>query len=288
VPALLILAGLTRFFPWDTAFAIQQGIAPLPEADSHFSIAFMPGTVSRVAEDQFRNNGRPALCVPLSISAVPEKSWLNTDSMRVRIVDGSGTTVWNPEPSFTVQYFAGNRRPETEPLLTSVWEMPGGGICQPVSMTSSEMARLSSLQNTRIQLDYSLTMLGADKTFSLPIPSSERDVELAGLGHCRTKPDSGKVVISCISSDPPDSAASFVWDESGRTIGRPSFWITPDFGPWRHTNLQRWGGSLSVSLPAAAIVKPTYELRTYRILGHTTRQVTVPVTRLQDFVPIKE
>ena len=264
--AFFALARLTPMMPWQSAFALQQGLAPSPGSASSVVLAF----------DSSPNRTRLAFCIPVTVSGLPADSWVNVDRVSVSLTDAAGGVVW--------------KNPIQLPWIDSAKpfsSIRGHDGCEPFSMDSDEINRLSKMSALHARLDYSLTLFGLDKSYAIPVgSSSDGDQVLPDVGRCGTRTGYW-VTLRCITQKAPTCAMAFLSNKTTGLRTPPAYSCNPDYEPFGGETSTTWGSGLSIpsrNLPDPVITNWQFVLRTYKPLDHFTRQLTTPAIDLRDWV----
>lgn len=261
------LARLAPLMPWQTAFAVQQRLAPAHGAAASVALAFDPAA----------GGASPVSCIPLTVSGLPAHSWLNVDSLSASLIDAKGSVIWKTRLSESA-------KDSSSPFNS----MRGRYGCQPVPMEASDIKRFADAPALRVRLDYSLTLFGVDKTYAMPTAtSSDSDQILPDVGRCRTKVGE-RVDLGCLTQQPPTCAMAFLEDKTTGTRSPPVYSCAPDYDPWTGGDVSNWGSGLSIpwrNLTDQKINNWQFVLRTYKPLDHFSRQITTPEIKLRDWLP---
>jgi len=258
---VLLLTSLAPLLPWQSAFAIEQRLSPAPGAGANVSVIFHPTHM----------NGA---CIPVAFSGMPNGSWLNIDSAKASLLVGD-KVVLSKRNSVLHDSSApiGNRVRGNPPQDTT------GGICEPFDIPSDVVTRYEN-QPVRLQLDYSLTLFGPDKSYAMP--ASDGDQRMPGVGWCKThlKDGPNELELGCIAENGPACLEAWTVSATGQRNPPTGYYCKPDYDAVRGVDISQWGSIFNLPVHKG----DKLVIRTYRPLDHFERQVTTSEIKLQDWL----
>jgi hypothetical protein len=288
---LLCLAAL--FMPWKPAFAIQQGLSPHPGGASAVNLEFHP-ELGRFP-DPFKNGGRgyrfvwlrreeaSFLYLPLRILGLPDDAVLRTDMVTCRLTAPDGAT---EDLGF------GSASPITRAPSASVMN-------QGLVMSTALFDKLKD-KPVRLDLDYSLTLLGFDAAHAIPALDGQQTVP--GFGRCETrmnKPATG-VQLHCLMAPRTPPCVTFFLEHPSSGKRNPATPVcegqyTPVYMVFEPDAYRRaiiglpfrdTAGLMHMPVDENKIQQSQVVLRFYEPVEHFTRHVVIPDLRLADWLPL--
>jgi hypothetical protein len=293
---LVIAFGLpiltSQFLPWKPAFAIEQRLSPKPAAGARTAVTFAPvrgkfkspsGLVPSSEKVQREGEDSSQVFLPLQITGVRNDAILLTDRAEVHVIGQDGRVVYHG----------------TGDSLAVVREGPNPSeapVYQQIAVPMSVYLRAKD-QAVLVQVDYSLTLFGLARSYSMPaLDGAER---MPGWGWCQTKMNEAGTVVElhCMESGKgPICGTAFLENAStgARNPARSS--CRSDYGPYRDQplpdNLTRFGTNLPFrdqsglakfpvdgpQLPQSRVI-----IRVYEPEDHFTRSLVIPQIKLQDW-----
>jgi hypothetical protein len=278
-----------EILPWRAAFAIQERFSRRPEAASAVQIGFDPGFGRRPGPPanpesmRVRRNvpERAAyLYIPLRISGLSGTRRLLADDVMVHITDSTGNAI-ELDPSPEPREF---RESPTHHMI---------------SVQEAGYNRVKD-QPLRIEIDYSLTLLQANREQTIPALGGDR--WLPELGRCTARADASgtQIDLHCVAPGSPPCTDWFLENvrtglrgprvEPPRRAGMfkgPGCW--PDYAPY----VTGIGGDPSVRFGThfslGSLVERS-QLSDARLVSlvytpevHFTRHLVIPDIRLSDW-----
>ena len=290
---LLLL--FSSYLPWKPAFAIEIHLSPKPGAANAVNVAFDP-TVGQYkppsglkdANDLSpgsgnENNARVFLFLPLRISGMGNDAVLITDRVDVLLMDRGGRVIYHGAAG-ELEVAREGPHPREDPRYQQI----------PVPRQIYDRVRDQLLE---VRLDYSLTLFGLDKSFSLRALNG--DARTPDWGWCQTKmndpgtavmlhcmkpgraPTCATVFLQNMTSGAQNPARSACLSEYGSIYDRP----IPD-------DMARFGVNLPFRDPAGLAKYPVDGpqlpqsraiIRMYKPEDHFTRTLLIPNTKLVDW-----
>jgi hypothetical protein len=284
---IVVLYMLVPPVPWQSAFALEQRLSPNPGAGNPIAINFVPDRSAiadrAVGPGNSRAFGNVFVLLPIRATGLPEPSILLGDASFARLItpDGqvhniggqNGFGIWKEQ------------RGEGEAAITY-------GI-----RVRPELYRSIADQPVRVEIDYSLTLMGLRESHTRP--ASGGDVRSAGMGWCGTKVDSDglQILYGCIHVGNPDWCTSVVLeDQAVEAHNRRVSTCRPNYSPFRSDFQGDVLGRIALSMPFAdpsigdpTLVTPamlgqaTVTARFYEVRDHFVRQLVIPQIRLRDW-----
>ena len=290
---LLLLFSL--YVPWKPAFAIEAGLSPRPGAAAAVKLAFdptaehyKPPSGMTTSNDPTQrggndNSARVFLFLPLRISGMGNDAVLITDRVDLSLIDRSGRVIYHGAAG-DLEVSREGPHPREEPQYQQF----------PVSRQVYDRVRD---QQVDVRLDYSLTLFGLDKSFSLPAVNGE--ARTPDWGWCQTKVnDHGtEVKLHCIKPGrAPNCATAFLQNmTSGAQNPAPSACLSeysPIYDSPLPDDMARFGVNLPFRDPTGLAKYPVDGtqlpqsraiIRMYKPEDHFTRTLVIPNTKLVDW-----
>ena len=273
--------------PWQTAFALEQRLSPNPGAGNPIAINFVPDRSAladrQVGPGNSRAFGSVFVLLPIRATGVPEPSILLADASTARVItpDGQvhkiggqgGFKIWKEQAG------------EGEEAFTY-------GI-----RLAPELYRRVADQPLRVEIDYSLTLMGLRESQTLP--ANGGDVRSAGMGWCGTTVDRDglQILFGCLRAGNPDWCTSVVLE--AKALGARNHRggaCQPSYSPFRSNLEGDVLGRAVFPMPFAdpsigdpTLVTPamlsqaTVTARSYEVRDHFVRQLVIPQIRLRDW-----
>jgi hypothetical protein len=151
-------------------------------------------------------------------------------------------------------------------------------------------------QELTLRLDYSLTLFGLDKSFSLPALNGE--TRTPGWGWCRTKMNEAGtlVMLHCMKpGTPPTCATAFLENTTSGARNPSRSACVSEYGPFKNgfaDDISRFGVNFPFRDPAGLAKYPVdgsqlpqsrAVIRTYQPEDHFTRTLTIAKANLRDW-----
>jgi hypothetical protein len=285
--AVVLLYWLVPPVPWQAAFALDQGLSPMPGAGNPVAVAFVPNKEALadrpVGPSAGRSFGNVFVLLPVRATGVPDQSVLLADNSTAKLVTQNGEV-----------HNTGGQ------MGFSIWkEQPSEGdkpITYGIRVPSTLYQRIAD-QPLRVEIDYSLTLLRQKESQTLPAAGG--DLRTPQFGWCGTKltDDGLQVLFGCVKAGDEPGCTSLVLEHP--PTGARNHRVTmcrPDYSPYRTRFDRDVLGRLTVALnftdasvadPLA--VKPsmfgeaTVTARAYGAEDHFVRHLVIPEIRLRDW-----
>ena len=287
---LLILT--SQFLPWKPVFAIEQRLSPKPGAGSATAVTFdqMQGKFKPpsglVASERERRPGgedKAEVFLPLQIGSVRNDAILLADRVEVHVIGQDGRVIYHGTgDSFEVA------REGAKPPETPVYQE----IAMPISVYLS-----TKDQAVQVRVDYSLTLFGLARSYSLPaLNGAER---MPAWGWCNTKMNKPGTAVELRCMAPgkePICGTAFLENASTGAHNPARSSCRSDYGPFRDEplsySLTRFGAGLPFRDPSglakfpvdgAQLPQSRVVIRMYEPEDHFTRSLVIPQIKLKDW-----
>jgi hypothetical protein len=289
---------ITAFIPWSTAFGFQQWLSVDPRAAKAVAIAFDPN-VGKMILRRGTPSRPDSLWLPLQVSGLPPEAVVLNDRADIRIIGHDGTVLYRgttigTAPAALIGGVAAPVAVDDFPVRSST----GGQVAthQLISLPHKIYEEVRS-QRVRVELEYSLSLFGADASDT--IPALNGDKRIANLGLCRTQidDDGDEIEIGCLKTGPEITCGTFMLENAvtGKHNPAASFCnkyyppITAHFLP---NALMKFGGELAFRDPRGLATYPVdnsqlasarVSVKTYKPIAHFTRHLIIPDIHLGDW-----
>lgn len=279
--AAAALVGLCTFFPWNTAFAIQQHMSSNPGAASGVAVSFDPGMgrFKRPFDDEGRGD-YVGVYLPLRFENLPAASALISDRAEVRLRDSSGASAslgFSPGVGFST---ATTGEKTANYLLVNV---PG------------DLYRRFRDQSGPLEIDLSLTLFRS--TGVRTIPALNGSGRFPDLGNCITRLNAAESAIR-VGCQPLEFAPScfelrLQHVPSGR-VNPPMFQCQGDYTPYfdafwaapfsaRNVPFRDLSGLAKYPVDGPQLRESQVVIETYQPVDHFSRTVVIPSTHVKDW-----
>jgi hypothetical protein len=288
---LLILT--SQFLPWRPAFAIEERLSPKPGAGASTEVTLeqmrgkfkSPSGLVSSSENSQRRGGddNAEVFLPLQIAGVRNDAILLADRVEVHVIGQDGRLVYHGTgDSFEVA------REGPKPLEAPVYQQ----IAVPMSVYVNVKD-----QAVQVRVDYSLTLFGLARSYSLPaLDGAER---MPGWGWCKTKMNEAGTSVELHCMEPgkgPICGTAFLENASTGAQNPARSSCRSDYGSFRDQplpdNLTRFGTNLPFRDPSGLAKFPVdgsqlpqsrVVIRMYEPEDHFTRSLVIPQIRLKDW-----
>jgi hypothetical protein len=267
--------------PWSAFFALQKAVAKEPElaAQVHAELAqgcFMSASLGvsvpqatgasagsmptnyRVESERDVGTNAVAFATVVAPPDLPPQSRLLVSHVSATYVDGDRSLL-QLRPA--VPYVDRSRDADSMRLLRNYW-----------LISRPEFGALSSNPNTRLQLNYSFSLLSVEHSVELAADGHRARYE--GIGYCGATHDTLKseVLIDCfVSGEQPAQLQAQIVGQPEASARRSR---VPDYVP---DALDVLGGRRHfIPLPAHGVNTPRVKITTYEARAHFDRQLVVP------------
>jgi hypothetical protein len=258
---VLVIASLAPLVPWQYAFAVEQRLSPMPGAAAGVNVFFPASRID-------------GACIPVAFSGMPDGSWLNVDSVKASLLDGD-KVVWHSRISALQDPAA----PIANKVRGNPPQKTNAGKCEPFDIPRDVLTRHEN-QRVRLQLDYSLTLFGPDKSYAMPAWNGEQ--RMPGVGWCKTRvkdaPD--QLELGCIGENGPACLEASTVSATGHRSLPTAYYCKPNYDAVRGVDISQWGSTLNLPVHK----DDTLALQTYKPLDHFERQVTTSEIKLKDWL----
>jgi hypothetical protein len=268
---------MIQLMPWQTAFAIQERVAPQRADTSAVGMIFEPATGRvkrlpgegepyRVTGNVVRSNR--VVYVPLRMVGVGNGRLLIVDQMTARLKGSDGRVV----------------------DLGNVGPSAYHDAHQVVFVPENAYDRVKD-QPVRLEMNYSLSLMQADPTQTMPV--SDGTQRVAGLGTCATRisPRDSRAELGCAVAGLLPCATWLVENvrTGQRLAGNAEYGCIPNYSPYfgrlgteSISYFPRLGG---FAMDQSQLKDARVVFGIYRPVAHFTREVVIPEIRLADWRP---
>lgn len=283
-----ILVFIAGMLPWQSAFAIQEWFSPRPSAANPVRVAFEASLGKyrrRPGEyDPRRYVGGVAAAdvvanVPLGVNGVGDGQSLAIDRLTARLTEPGGNVV--------------------EIVSASQPGSPTWEAHQPMWIPEDVYNRIKD-QPSRLEIDYSLTLLKASPVQTMPALDGDR--RLPDLGRCVTRTVAGdtQIELHCVRPGQPPCTTAFLENpRTGKRANANNPGCGLNYSPYYSghifgDSMNRFHADFFFRDPSGQIQYPVDEsqlkdarvvIQVYQPLAHFTRQVVIPDIRLSDWRP---
>lgn len=283
----------TVFLSWKPAFAIEKALSPNPSAGAKAVVAFdagrprfrSPSGLTGPAGESQHSGGdeRTSIFLPLKLTDIHTDAFLLTDHVEVRLFDTYGKVAFDGVGE-EVKVAKEGPKPTEDPVYQE--------IKVPASVYRAFMG-----QQIRAEIDYSLTLFGMNKSYS--IPALGGDERMLGFGWCQTKMNEAETAVELRCMQPgkgPTCATLFLENETTgqRNPARSACYgeYSPYSGWFTGDNMAHFGANIPFRDPSRLAKFPVdgpqlpqsrLIIRVYEPEAHFSRSVTIPQIRLQDW-----
>jgi hypothetical protein len=288
---LLLLA--SQFLPWRPVFAIEQRLSTKPDAGVHTLVTFdqgrgkfkSPSGLAASSENGQRRHGEniAEVFLPLQIEGVHNDAILLTDRVEVHVIGADGRVIYHGVGD-NFEVAREGPKPEEDPVYQQI------GVPIPAYLSAKDGV-------VQVRLDYSLTLFGLARSYSLPaLDGAER---MPAWGSCKTRMNEAGTAVELRCMEPgkgPICGSAFLENVSTGAKNPPRSSCRSDYGPYKDEplpdNLTRFGTNLPFrdpsglarfpidgpQLPQARVV-----IRMYEPEDHFTRSLVIPQIKLRDW-----
>ena len=176
-----VLLLVSTYLPWKPAFAIEKRLSSKPGAGGALNITFDPTrerfkplsglTASEQNGRRYSTESDAKVFLPLRLTGMGNDAILLADRVEVHVFDSGGRVVYH---GIGEEFEVPREGPEPK-------EKP---LYQQISIPMPIYERVHD-QDLTVRMDYSLTLFGLDKSFSLPALNG--DERMPAWGWCQTK-----------------------------------------------------------------------------------------------------
>jgi hypothetical protein len=279
-----LLAPALSYGSWTQAFTVQTWLSPDSTAAKTVAIAYDPAIGRSSGEPSVRSGA--TLLLPLRVSGLLADSWVLNDRTLVRLATLGGNTIYQGRATAQTGY-------DNDFPVRAI--AAGEVLVHQRIVLPPKVYALVRAQSVRMVLDYSLTLLQAEATASVPAISGGSRSN--AFGWCRTEIDGDGVELGCLN---PDGSPAFV---TARLVNpRTGKWnpgsvlCDPDYAPFRvrvfPTGMSRFGGEVRFGdvqglarypVDGEQLAAANVTLTAYRPIAHFFRHLVIPKVRLADW-----
>jgi hypothetical protein len=277
--ATLLVAFMTFFLPWNTAFAIEQRMSPDPAAGSTIAVAFDPsmGRFQRSAS-MYSGGELAVVFLPLRFENLPVGSVLLSDRAEVRGHDGSELS-------------------ERIASLILRQEASGGTPAAAHLVVNIPADRYQGMQDQpgEVEIRLSLTLFRSAGLHTIPALNGR--LHAPDLGSCFTKMNNAETAIrlGCVPLEDRPSCATARLEHipSGRS-NPPQFQCQGSYAPFYDTlfvepaatgniPFRDLSGLAKYPVDGSQLAESHVVIETFQPVDHFTRTVVIPSLRLKDW-----
>jgi hypothetical protein len=288
---LLILT--SQFLPWKPAFAIERRLSPKPTAGASVIMTFEPMRArfkspsgllaSSESVQRSRRDRNAEVFLPLQVAGVPNDAILLTDRVEVHMTGRDGNTAYHGNGD-GLEAAREGPSPADEPIYQQI-EVP------------MSLYRRAKDQPVEMQIDYSLTLFGLSRSYSMA--ALDGDERMPEWGWCQTKMNEAGTAVELHCMEPgkgPICGTAFL--ENAVTGARNPARSTcrSDYSPYGYhplpDSLVRFGANLPFRDPSGLAKYPVdgpqlpnsrVVIRVYEPQDHFTRSLAISQIKLKDW-----
>jgi hypothetical protein len=287
---LLVLT--SQFLPWRPVFAIEQRLSPKPAAGAQTVVTFdqirgkfksPSGLVASSENSQRRGREDNAeVFLPLQIAGVRNDAILLTDRVEVHVIGEDGRVIYHGVgDSFEVA------REGPKPIEAPVYQQIA--VPMPVYLSAKEQA-------VQVRLDYSLTLFGLARSYSLPaLDGAER---MPAWGWCKTRMNEAGTAVELRCMEPgkgPICGTAFLENVSTGAQNPVRSSCRSDYGPFSDQVPHHWtrfgtnlpfrdpSGLAKFPIEGSQLPQSRVVIRMYEPDDHFTRSLVIPQIKLKDW-----
>jgi hypothetical protein len=283
---------LSAFMPWKPVFAIEERLSPKPGAAAAIEVTFDESRerfrspsgllASADGDQQHRGDNNAEIFLPLQVAQVRNDAILLVDRADVHLIDQSKRVVYHGlGESFDVAR-EGPKPPEP-PVYQQIV----------IPMSTYRGAREQVLQ---ARIDYSLTLFGLARTYSLS--ALDGDARMPDWGWCKTKMNEvgTAVEVRCMEPGKGPTCGSFFLENASSGAQNPTRSACLSeyrpFGDHVPDNFAHFGVNLPFRDPSGLAKFPVdgpqlpnsrVVIRAYEAEDHFTRSLVIPQIKLKDW-----
>jgi hypothetical protein len=284
---------VSTFLPWKPVFAIEERLSPKPGAGARTDVTFnqahgrfkSPSGLLASDENGQRRRGEhdAEVFLPLQIAGVRNDAILLVDRAEVHLIGPDGRVLYHGTgESFEVA------REGPKPLDAPVYQQ----ITIPMSIY-----RDTKDQAVQVRVDYSLTLFGLSRSYSLP--ALDGDERMPGWGWCKTKMNEAGTAVELRCMEPgngPRCGTAFLENASSGAQNPPRSFCESEYAPFGDNpmpdNFAHFGINLPFRDPSGLAKFPVdgsqlpqshVVIRMYEPEDHFTRSLVIPQIKLKDW-----
>lgn len=292
VLAIAVIYLLTQALPWNAAFALERRVSSAAGTSDAVRIDFDPQSPkykepSGIDLNQARQNfesrmqGENDVFIPLRITGLPARSILFADRYEARAIGPDGAAI-----DLGTKTDLGYRSAE------------GQRIYYPLQIRADVFGKIKD-KPVRLEVDYSLSLLKASASASIPALNGE--VRVPELGWCKTQVnEAGTMVeVHCLRpGDPPTCGTAILENASTGKSNPEASQCEPDYTPYfgryvPDTAITRFGvrlpfrdasGLAHYPVDGPQLGMSNIELTLYKAEAHFNLRLVIPNIRLSDWL----
>jgi hypothetical protein len=292
VIALGSLLLVSVFLPWSPVFAIEERLSSQPGAGARTELTFdqaqgryksPSGLASDESGQRRRGEHDAEVFLPLHIGGLRNDAILLVDRVEMYLTGQDGRVLYHGtgEPFEVARE---GPKPHEEPVYQQI-EIP------------RLVYRNARDQGVQARADYSLTLFGLRRSYSLP--ALDGDERMPAWGRCKTKMDEAgtNVELRCIEPGKgPICGTAFLENASSGAQNPPRSFCESEYRPFGDKplpdNFARFGINLPFRDPSGLAKFPVdgpqlpqsrVVIRMYEPEDHFTRSLVIPNIRLRDW-----
>jgi hypothetical protein len=288
-----LLCFVTRFLPWNVAFAMQQKLTPGTVASRNIALRFDPqqgpykqlsGLTHDILHGQYGGtNGDTVVYIPLRVVGLPADGLLKNDRADVHLIASDGSVV-----DLGV---GGDFEPFPRGNLS-------GNVYYPVYVPDDLFKRLKD-QHVRLEIDYSLTLMQQNATGAMSAINGSASFQ--SLGHCTSRLNSSETSVEVRCLEPgsiPLCTTAVLENPATGSQNPPRFSCSPNYAKFYPVVLPDGMSRFSAGLPfrdanglAAYPVQgkdlsdSQIRLSTYETADHLRRRLDIADIQLGQWLP---
>jgi hypothetical protein len=287
---LLLLT--TQFLPWRPVFAIEQRLSSNPGTGVQTVVTFdqtggkfkSPSGLAASSENRQRRGGEDSaeVFLPLQIAGIRNDAILLSDRVEVHVISEDGRVIYHGVGD---SFEAAREGPR--PIEAHVYQQIA--VPTPVYLSTKN-------QIVQVRLDYSLTLFGLARSYSLPALDGAKRMPAWGLCKTRMNEAGTAVELRCIEPGKgPICGTAVLENASTGTQNPPRSSCRSDYAPFSAEfpdNLTRFGANLPFRDPSGLAKFPIdgpqlpqsrVVIRMYEPEDHFTRSLVIPRIELSDW-----
>lgn len=286
-----VLLLVSSYLPWKPAFAIEKSLSAKPGAAGAINVKFdstrerfkpLSGLMASEQDGRRDRADRDAqVFLPLQITGMGNDAILLADRVEVHVFDSNGRMVYH---GIGEEFEVPREGPEPK-------EKP---LYQQISMPMSIYEKIRD-QDLTVRLDYSLTLFGLDRSFSMPALNG--DERTPAWGWCQTKMNEAGTAVALHCMKPgkgPTCGSAFLENMSSGAQNPARSSCLSEYAPFNDhplpDDMSRFGANLPFRDPTGLAKYPVdgpqlpqsrVVIRMYAPEDHFARTLMIPNTKLR-------
>jgi hypothetical protein len=282
---------VSTFLPWRPVFAIEERLSLKPGAGAGVEMTFnqlqerykSPSGLRASAGNGQRRDDDAEVFLPLQVAGVRNDAILLVDRVEVHLIGQGGRVLYHGTGEPFELAREGPKPPEAP-----VYQQ----FAFPISMYSSAKDRA-----VQVRVDYSLTLFGLGRSYSLP--ALDGDERMPGWGWCKTKMNEAGTAVELRCMEPgkgPVCGTAFLENASSGAQNPSRSSCASEYRPFGDRPLPDNFARFGVNLPfrdASGLAKFPVDgsqlpqshvvIRMYEPEDHFTRALVIPNIKLKDW-----